>query len=61
VTDTVGAVDGAGTIEATRAIPFVWYRRCKHLLFPALLEAHRRAAQGRDDFTDDAALAEWAG
>ena len=30
--------------------------------FPALLEAHRRAAaEGRDDFTDDAALAEWAG
>jgi 2-C-methyl-D-erythritol 4-phosphate cytidylyltransferase/2-C-methyl-D-erythritol 2,4-cyclodiphosphate synthase len=30
--------------------------------FPALLEAHRRAAAaGRNDFTDDAALAEWAG
>ena len=30
--------------------------------FDALLDAHRRAAaQGRDDFTDDAALAEWAG
>ena len=30
--------------------------------FSALLEAHHRAAQeGRDDFTDDAALAEWAG
>ena len=30
--------------------------------FPALLEAHRRAAkEGREDFTDDAALAEWAG
>jgi 2-C-methyl-D-erythritol 4-phosphate cytidylyltransferase / 2-C-methyl-D-erythritol 2,4-cyclodiphosphate synthase len=30
--------------------------------FPALLDAHRRAAAtGRDDFTDDAALAEWAG
>src|SRR4029079_9868222 len=27
-----------------------------------LLDAHRRAArEGRDDFTDDAALAEWAG
>ena len=30
--------------------------------FAALLDAHRRAAkEGRDDFTDDAALAEWAG
>ena len=30
--------------------------------FAPLLDAHRRAAaQGRDDFTDDAALAEWAG
>ena len=30
--------------------------------FTPLLDAHRRAAQaGRDDFTDDAALAEWAG
>jgi 2-C-methyl-D-erythritol 4-phosphate cytidylyltransferase / 2-C-methyl-D-erythritol 2,4-cyclodiphosphate synthase len=30
--------------------------------FPALLAAHRRAAAaGREDFTDDAALAEWAG
>jgi 2-C-methyl-D-erythritol 4-phosphate cytidylyltransferase / 2-C-methyl-D-erythritol 2,4-cyclodiphosphate synthase len=30
--------------------------------FASLLEAHRRAAQAsRDDFSDDAALAEWAG
>src|SRR5947207_15942 len=30
--------------------------------YPALLDAHRRAAaSGRDDFPDDAALAEWAG
>ena len=30
--------------------------------FAKLLDAHRRAkAAGRDDFTDDAALAEWAG
>ena len=30
--------------------------------FAPLLDAHRRAAAaGRDDFTDDAALAEWAG
>jgi 2-C-methyl-D-erythritol 4-phosphate cytidylyltransferase/2-C-methyl-D-erythritol 2,4-cyclodiphosphate synthase len=30
--------------------------------FPKLLDAHRRAAgEGREGFTDDAALAEWAG
>src|SRR5204862_7743623 len=30
--------------------------------FEAILDAHRRAAQdGRSEFTDDAALAEWAG
>lgn len=30
--------------------------------FPAILDAHRRAARdGRADFTDDAAVAEWAG
>ena len=31
--------------------------------FNALIDAHQRAqaAGGRDDFTDDAALAEWAG
>lgn len=30
--------------------------------FEAILDAHRRAAAaGRDDFTDDAAIAEWAG
>ena len=30
--------------------------------YPLIAEAHRRAATaGRDDFTDDAALAEWAG
>ena len=37
-------------------------RRRRRSRFPPLLEAHRRAAEeGRDDFTDDAALAEWAG
>ena len=30
--------------------------------YDAILDAHRRAARdGRNDFTDDAALAEWAG
>jgi 2-C-methyl-D-erythritol 4-phosphate cytidylyltransferase/2-C-methyl-D-erythritol 2,4-cyclodiphosphate synthase len=63
VTDTVKRIDGAGTIEATldrNSIRLV--QTPQAFAFPALLEAHRRArAQGRDDFTDDAALAEWAG
>jgi 2-C-methyl-D-erythritol 4-phosphate cytidylyltransferase / 2-C-methyl-D-erythritol 2,4-cyclodiphosphate synthase len=63
VTDTVKRVDTTGTIEMTldrNAIRLV--QTPQAFRFPALLEAHRRAAlQGREDFTDDAALAEWAG
>ncbi len=63
VTDTVKRVDEAGTVEATldrTALRLV--QTPQAFAFPTLLEAHRRAAaQGRDDFTDDAALAEWAG
>lgn len=62
-TDTVKRVDKDGQVEATLD------RSSIHLVqtpqafaFPALLAAHRRAAtERRDDFTDDAALAEWAG
>ncbi len=63
VTDTVKRVDQAGTVEATLdrdSIRLV--QTPQAFAFPALLEAHQRAAaQGRNDFTDDAALAEWAG
>jgi 2-C-methyl-D-erythritol 4-phosphate cytidylyltransferase/2-C-methyl-D-erythritol 2,4-cyclodiphosphate synthase len=63
VTDTVKRIDADGIIEATldrNTIRLV--QTPQAFAFPALLEAHRRAlAQGRDDFTDDAALAEWAG
>ena len=63
VTDTVKRIDNAGTIEATldrNSIRLV--QTPQAFAFPALFDAHRRAlAQGRDDFTDDAALAEWAG
>jgi 2-C-methyl-D-erythritol 4-phosphate cytidylyltransferase/2-C-methyl-D-erythritol 2,4-cyclodiphosphate synthase len=63
VTDTIKRVDAdghvAGTIDRAqlRAV-----QTPQAFAFPALLEAHRRAASdGREDFTDDAALAEWAG
>jgi 2-C-methyl-D-erythritol 4-phosphate cytidylyltransferase / 2-C-methyl-D-erythritol 2,4-cyclodiphosphate synthase len=63
VADTVKRVDEAGVVKATldrNSIRLV--QTPQAFAFPALLEAHRRAAaQGRNDFTDDAALAEWAG
>ena len=63
VTDTVKRIDSTGTIEATldrNSIRLV--QTPQAFAFPALFDAHRRAlAQGRNDFTDDAALAEWAG
>ena len=63
MTDTVKTVDAAGLVDKTldrNALRLV--QTPQGFAFPALLEAHRRAAAaGRDDFTDDAALAEWAG
>jgi len=63
VTDTVKRVDKAGTVEETLDRGLLrLVQTPQAFAFPALLEAHRRAAaQGRGDFTDDAALAEWAG
>ncbi|MGH6684072.1 MAG: bifunctional 2-C-methyl-D-erythritol 4-phosphate cytidylyltransferase/2-C-methyl-D-erythritol 2,4-cyclodiphosphate synthase [Pseudolabrys sp.] len=63
VTDTVKSVDAAGVVDKTldrSALRLV--QTPQGFDFSSLLAAHRRAqAQGRDDFTDDAALAEWAG
>lgn len=63
VTDTVKRIDRTGTIETTldrNSIRLV--QTPQAFAFPTLLKAHRHAAtQGRDDFTDDAALAEWVG
>jgi len=63
VTDTIKRVDAGGYVAGTvdrahlRAV-----QTPQAFKFSVLLEAHHRAAQeGRDDFTDDAALAEWAG
>jgi 2-C-methyl-D-erythritol 4-phosphate cytidylyltransferase/2-C-methyl-D-erythritol 2,4-cyclodiphosphate synthase len=63
VTDTIKQVGASGQVEATpdRA----WLRIAQTpqaFRFDVILDAHRRAAKdGRSDFTDDAALAEWAG
>ena len=63
VTDTIKRVDAGGQVVGTvdraqlRAV-----QTPQAFAFPALLTAHQRAAkEGREDFTDDAALAEWAG
>ena len=63
VADTVKTVDAEGRVTQTlerAALRLI--QTPQAFAFAPLLAAHRRAAaQGRDDFTDDAALAEWAG
>src|ERR1700726_1230655 len=63
VTDTVKLIDASGNIEATPERARLRIAQTpQSFRFDAILEAHRRAArEGRDDFTDDAALAEWVG
>jgi 2-C-methyl-D-erythritol 4-phosphate cytidylyltransferase/2-C-methyl-D-erythritol 2,4-cyclodiphosphate synthase len=63
VSDTIKRVDSTGHVAATldrselRAI-----QTPQVFAFAPLIEAHRRAmARGHDDFSDDAALMEWAG
>ncbi|MGA2125708.1 MAG: bifunctional 2-C-methyl-D-erythritol 4-phosphate cytidylyltransferase/2-C-methyl-D-erythritol 2,4-cyclodiphosphate synthase [Xanthobacteraceae bacterium] len=63
VTDTVKIVDDSGRVQQTldrsrlRSV-----QTPQAFAFASLLDAHRRAAAlGRDEFTDDAAIAEWAG
>ncbi|MET0971083.1 MAG: bifunctional 2-C-methyl-D-erythritol 4-phosphate cytidylyltransferase/2-C-methyl-D-erythritol 2,4-cyclodiphosphate synthase [Tardiphaga sp.] len=63
VTDTIKVVNDAGHVHATPERARLRIAQTPQAFrFDVILEAHRRAAQeGRDDFTDDAALAEWAG
>ncbi|MEJ2375011.1 MAG: bifunctional 2-C-methyl-D-erythritol 4-phosphate cytidylyltransferase/2-C-methyl-D-erythritol 2,4-cyclodiphosphate synthase [Pseudolabrys sp.] len=63
VTDTVKTIDAHGFVQQTLARESLRsIQTPQGFAYPALLAAHRRAAeQGREDFTDDAALAEWAG
>jgi 2-C-methyl-D-erythritol 4-phosphate cytidylyltransferase/2-C-methyl-D-erythritol 2,4-cyclodiphosphate synthase len=63
VSDTVKTVDPDGAVTGTldRASLRI-VQTPQAFRFPPLLDAHRRAtAAGHEDFTDDAALAEWAG
>jgi 2-C-methyl-D-erythritol 4-phosphate cytidylyltransferase/2-C-methyl-D-erythritol 2,4-cyclodiphosphate synthase len=63
VTDTVKTIDGLGRVDKTldrASLRLV--QTPQAFAFGPLLDAHRRAkAAGREDFTDDSALAEWAG
>jgi len=63
MTDTVKEVDGdARVVRTIDRARLRGIQTPQAFAFDALLEAHRKAvAAGRDDFTDDAALAEWAG
>jgi 2-C-methyl-D-erythritol 4-phosphate cytidylyltransferase/2-C-methyl-D-erythritol 2,4-cyclodiphosphate synthase len=63
VTDTIKQVCDAGNVEATPDRATLRIAQTPQAFrFDVILDAHRRAArEGRSDFTDDAALAEWAG
>jgi 2-C-methyl-D-erythritol 4-phosphate cytidylyltransferase/2-C-methyl-D-erythritol 2,4-cyclodiphosphate synthase len=63
VADTVKTVDTAGCVTGTLDRAHLRLVQTPQAFgFVALLDAHRLAkAADRDDFTDDAALAEWAG
>lgn len=63
VADTLKRGGGGGHVEATvpRAGLFA-AQTPQGFRFAPILDAHRRAAAGgREDFTDDSAIAEWAG
>jgi 2-C-methyl-D-erythritol 4-phosphate cytidylyltransferase/2-C-methyl-D-erythritol 2,4-cyclodiphosphate synthase len=63
VTDTIKQVSDTGDVEATPERARLRIAQTPQAFrFEVILDAHRRAARdGRSDFTDDAALAEWAG
>jgi 2-C-methyl-D-erythritol 4-phosphate cytidylyltransferase/2-C-methyl-D-erythritol 2,4-cyclodiphosphate synthase len=63
VTDTIKLIGDGGHVEATPERARLRIAQTpQSFRYDVILEAHRRAARdGRDDFTDDAALAEWAG
>jgi 2-C-methyl-D-erythritol 4-phosphate cytidylyltransferase/2-C-methyl-D-erythritol 2,4-cyclodiphosphate synthase len=63
VADTIKQVDAAGHVVGTPPRAELRIAQTpQSFVFERILAAHERAARdGRDDFTDDAALAEWAG
>jgi 2-C-methyl-D-erythritol 4-phosphate cytidylyltransferase/2-C-methyl-D-erythritol 2,4-cyclodiphosphate synthase len=63
VTDTIKITGESGNVEDTPDRSRLRIAQTpQSFRFDIILEAHRRAAKdGRSDFTDDAAIAEWAG
>ena len=63
VTDTIKLTGASGDVEATPDRARLRIAQTPQVFrFDVILDAHRRAARdGRSDFTDDAAIAEWAG
>ncbi len=63
VTDTIKLIDEEGCVTDTPERARLRIAQTPQAFrYDVILEAHRRAAcEGRADFTDDAALAEWAG
>ncbi len=63
LTDTIKRAATGNRIAATLDRSQLWSAQTPQgFRFPDILEAHERArAAGRDDLTDDAAVAEWAG
>jgi 2-C-methyl-D-erythritol 4-phosphate cytidylyltransferase/2-C-methyl-D-erythritol 2,4-cyclodiphosphate synthase len=63
LSDTIKEIDQAGIVVATpRRANLRAMQTPQAFRFDLILDAHRRAARdGRSDFTDDAAIAEWAG
>ena len=63
VADTLKRASAEGCIAATVDRAGLWAAQTPQgFHYQAILDAHRAAAAaGRDDFTDDAAIAEWAG
>jgi 2-C-methyl-D-erythritol 4-phosphate cytidylyltransferase / 2-C-methyl-D-erythritol 2,4-cyclodiphosphate synthase len=63
IADTVKTVDPSGAVTGTiERAQLRLVQTPQAFAFATLFEAHQRArAAGREDFTDDAALAEWAG
>jgi 2-C-methyl-D-erythritol 4-phosphate cytidylyltransferase/2-C-methyl-D-erythritol 2,4-cyclodiphosphate synthase len=63
VADTLKRVDESSQLVETVARSGLWRAQTPQgFCFPSILAAHRSAADaGRDDFTDDAAIATWYG
>jgi 2-C-methyl-D-erythritol 4-phosphate cytidylyltransferase / 2-C-methyl-D-erythritol 2,4-cyclodiphosphate synthase len=63
VADTIKLIDADGNVADTPERARLRIAQTPQAFrYEMILEAHRRAArEGRSDFTDDAALAEWAG